>query len=169
METFDPLDINYEQKIKESFSRQPFMDFINAELALVKPGYCEIHLPYKKDLTQQHGYFHAGIIGTIADNCGGYAAFSLMPEGASVLTVEYKMNLVSPGDGDRLIGRAEVVKTGRTLTICKTEVFVVKQGTKKLCATSLMTVMAMHGKADMPVSVKKNRPKSVISPFKNND
>lgn len=155
MESFDPLDKNYEKKIKESFSRQPFMDFINAELVEIKPGYCEIHLPYKNDLCQQHGYFHAGIIGTIADNCGGYAAFSLMPKGASVLTVEYKMNLVAPGDGDLLIGCAQVIKPGRTLTICKAEVFVVKHKIRTLCATSLMTVMAMHGKADTPLPVKR--------------
>lgn len=156
MKSFEPLDLDYEKKIKESFSRQAFMDFINAELAEVKPGYCEIHLPYKKTLLQQHGYFHAGIIGTISDNCGGYAAFSLMPVGASVLTVEYKMNLVAPGDGELLIGRAKVIKPGRTLTICSTEVFVVKNGDEKLCATSLMTVMAMHGKTDKPSFIKKN-------------
>ena len=153
MNSFEPLDLNYEKKIKESFSRQEFMHFINAELVEVKPGYCEIHLPYKKELSQQHGYFHAGIIGTISDNCGGYAAFSLMPAKASVLTVEYKMNIVAPGDGELLIGRAKVIKPGRTLTICNTEVFVVKNGAEKLCATSLMTVMTMYGRADTPSSL----------------
>ena len=78
-----------------------------------------------------------------------------MPAGASVLTVEYKMNLVAPGDGELLVGRAKVIKPGRTLTICTTEVFVVKNGTEKLCAISLMTVMAMHGKADTPKFAKK--------------
>ncbi len=150
MDSFEPLDKNYEKKIRDSFSRQAFMDFINAKLIEVRPGYCEIHLPFKDDLCQQHGYFHAGIIGTISDNCGGYAAFSLMPANASVLTVEYKMNLVAPGDGDLLIGRANVLKPGRTLTICNTKVFVRKNGAEKLCATSLMTVMTMHGKKDSP-------------------
>ena len=155
MNSFKPLDLNYESRIKESFSRQRFMDFINAELVEVKPGYCEIHLPYKKKFSQQHGYFHAGLIGTIADNCGGYAAFSLMPAEASVLTVEYKINIVAPGDGELLIGRAKVIKPGRTLTVCEAKVFVVKSGVEKLCATSLMTVMVMHGKADAPSSDRK--------------
>ena len=169
MNSFEPLDKNYEKKIKESFSRQPFMDFINAKLVEVKPGYCEIHLAYKKDLCQQHGYFHAGIIGTIADNCGGYAAFSLMPAKASVLTVEYKINFVAPGDGELLVGRATVIKPGRTLTICDTKVIVVKNGIEKLCATSLMTIMTMHGKADTPSLTQKTTDNNLeINVYKNN-
>jgi uncharacterized protein (TIGR00369 family) len=148
MSTFNCLDEDYENKVRASFNRQPFMDHISAKLIEVKPGYCEIHLPFKSEISQQHGYFHGGIIGTVADNCGGYAAFSLMPAGASVLTTEYKLNIVAPGDGELLIGRAKVIKPGRTLTVCLTEVFVVKNGVEKLCATSLMTLMAMHGKKD---------------------
>lgn len=148
--SFKVLDPNFEQRIRGSFARQYFMSFIGAELAKVEPGYCEIHLAYKKDLSQQHGFFHGGIIGTVADNCGGYAAFTLMPADASILTVEYKLNLVAPGDGDVLIGRGQVVKPGRTLTICKSDVFVVKSGIEKLCATSLVTLMTMAGKADKP-------------------
>lgn len=161
MMTFKPLDPNYEKKVRESFSRRYFMSFIGAELIDVRPGYCEMHLPYKKDLSQQHGFFHAGLIGTIADNSGGYAAYSLMGAGASILTVEYKLNLVAPGDGDLLIGRAEVLKPGRTLTVCRSEVFVVKNGIEKLCATSLMTLMAMTDMADEPDTNKqKNRDKA---------
>jgi len=147
---FKSLDPNYEMKVRKSFLRQGFMKFIGAKVVEVKPGYCEIHLPYKKELSQQHGFFHAGVIGTIADNTGGYAAYSLLGAESSILTVEYKLNLVAPGDGDLLIGRARVVKPGRTLTICKSEVFVVKKGIEKLCATSLMTLMAMTGMADEP-------------------
>jgi len=138
-----PLDPNYEMKVRESFSRQGFMKFIGAKLVEVKPGYCEIHLSYKKELSQQHGFFHAGVIGTIADNTGGYAAYSLMGAESSILTVEYKLNLLAPGDGDLLIGRARVIKPGRTLTVCRSEVYVVKNRIEKLCATSLMTLMAM--------------------------
>lgn len=152
--TFKPLDQNYEKKVRESFSRQYFMNFIGAKLIDVRPGYCEIHLPYKKDLSQQHGFFHAGLIGTIADNSGGYAAYSLMGAESSILTVEYKLNLIAPGDGDLLIGRARVVQPGRTLTVCRSEVFVVKNGIEKLCATSLMTLMAMAGMADEPAANK---------------
>ena len=148
--SFAPLNPDFERRVRDSFARQGFMSFIGAELAEVKPGYCEIRLGYRKELSQQHGFFHAGIVGTLSDNSGGYAAFSLMPADSSILTVEYKLNLIAPGDGDVLIARAQVVKPGRTLTICNTEVTVVKNGIENLCATSLMTLMAMAGKLDTP-------------------
>ena len=85
---FKSLDRNYKTKVRKSFLRQGFMKFIGAKLVQVKPGYCEIHLPYKKELSQQHGFFHAGLIGTIADNTGGYAAYSLLGAESSILTVE---------------------------------------------------------------------------------
>ena len=148
--SFQPLNPDFENKIRDSFSRQGFMDFIGAEMTDIGPGYCEIQVPYKKELSQQHGYFHAGIVGTLADNSGGYAAFTLMPSDATTLTVEYKLNLIAPGDGDLLISRARVIKPGRTLTICRPEVFVVKNGVQTLCATALMTLMTLHGKSDRP-------------------
>ncbi|MEW6374416.1 MAG: PaaI family thioesterase [Thermodesulfobacteriota bacterium] len=101
--------------------------------------------------------FHTGVTGTIADNTGGYAAYSLMGAESSILTVEYKLNLVAPGDGDLLIGRAQVVKPGRALTVCRSEVFAVKNGIEKLCATSLMTLMSMPAMADEPVRNKKKK------------
>ncbi len=148
--SFEALDPNFESKIRGSFSRQPFMSFIGARLVEVKPGFCQIGLQYNKNLSQQHGFFHGGIIGTIADNSAGYAAFSLMPANVSILTVEYKLNLIAPGDGNLLIGRGQVIKPGRTLTICKSDVFIVKEGVEKLCATALVTLMAMVGKTDKP-------------------
>lgn len=147
---FTPSDPDFEKKVSDSFSRQAFMGFIGARLVEVRPGYCEMHVGYKRELSQQHGFFHAGVIGTIADNSAGYAAYSLMPADSSILTVEYKLNLVAPGDGALLVGRAQVIKPGHTLTICKSEVFAVKNGIEKLCATSLVTLMEMKGKADMP-------------------
>ena len=147
---FEPLKPNYIQRVRSSFQRQKFMEFIGAKLAEVRPGYCEIHLPYKKELSQQHGFFHAGIIGTLADNSGGYAAFTLMPLDSSILTVEYKLNLVAPGDGELLIARAQVIKAGRTLTICRPEVFVVKDGCEKMSAAALMTLIALPGTPDGP-------------------
>ncbi|MBU1342609.1 MAG: PaaI family thioesterase [Proteobacteria bacterium] len=145
---FQPLDPEFEQKVRSSFSRQMFMEFLHAELIKIEPGFCEIHVPYRKELTQQHGFFHAGVMGTIADNCGGYAAFSLMPKDASVLSVEYKLNLLAPGNGELLTGQGRVIKPGKNLTICSTEIFIHKNKVKKLCATSLMTLMTMHGKKD---------------------
>ena len=147
---FEPSDPNYKEKVRSSFSRQKFMDLIGARLVEIRPGYCEIHVPYKSELCQQHGFFHAGIIGTVADNSGGYAAFTLIPADSSILTVEYKLNLIAPGDGELLIARGQVIKSGHTLTICRPDVFVVKNGVERLCATSLMTLIELVGKPDKP-------------------
>lgn len=145
---FKPKFTHFKEKVEESFQRQKFMALINAKLVDVKPGYCEIQIPYHATLTQQHGFFHAGIISTIADNAAGYASFSLMEEDSSVLTVEFKLNLMSPGDGDLLIAKANVLKNGRTLTICRSEVFIRKNGVEKLCAASQTTLIELKNKSD---------------------
>ena len=111
--TFTPSDPNFKQRVAESFNRQQFMAYIGAELIDVQPGYCEIHLPFRPELTQQHGFFHAGIISTLADNTAGYASNSLMDDGSMVLSVEFKINLLSPGDGELLIGKSNVIKHGQ--------------------------------------------------------
>ncbi len=145
---FEPKSIHYKKKVQESFERQKFMKLINAELIDVQPGYCEIHVPHHPDLTQQHGFFHAGVISTVADNTAGYAGFSLMEENSSVLTVEFKINLIAPGDGDVLIGKSNVLKNGRTLTICRSEVFIVKNGEEKLCAAAQLTLIELKNSPD---------------------
>ncbi|MDH7444391.1 PaaI family thioesterase [Aquimarina sp. 2201CG14-23] len=145
---FTPKTTKYKQKVEDSFDRQKFMEFISAKLVKVTPGYCEIHIPYNNNLTQQHGFFHAGIIGTLADNTAGYAGFSLMEESSSILTVEFKLNLMSPADGDLLISRSNVLKNGRTLTICRPEVYIVKDGKEKLCAASQSTLIELKDSAD---------------------
>ncbi|NNG01286.1 MAG: PaaI family thioesterase [Desulfobacteraceae bacterium] len=147
---YTPSDPCFEKKVRDSFLRQKFMTTIGAQLVSIEPGICEIHLPYKPGLSQQHGFFHAGVIGTIADNCAGYAAFSLMDADSSVLSVEYKLNLLAPGDGEMLIGQGKVIKPGRTLTICRSTIYVVKNNTKKRCADALLTMMQMKGKLDEP-------------------
>jgi uncharacterized protein (TIGR00369 family) len=138
---FEPKTKNYKQKVEDSFKLQKFMEFIGAKLLKVEPGFCEIHLPYSENLTQQNGFFHAGIISTLADNAAGYASFSLMEEDSSVLSVEFKLNLISPGIGELLIARANVLKSGRTLTICRADVFILKDGVEKLCAASQATLI----------------------------
>ncbi|HSD60463.1 MAG TPA: PaaI family thioesterase [Burkholderiales bacterium] len=125
------------------------MDHLGAQIAEVGPGRCEIRLPFKPELSQQHGYFHGGVIGTIGDSAGGYAAYSLMPADAGVLTVEYKMNLLAPGDGELLIARGQVLKAGRTLMVSRADVSVVKEGRETLCATLLQTLMTMKGKPEV--------------------
>ena len=148
MTAYTPQDPQYQKKVSDSFSRQKFMSFLGAHLSRVEPGFCEIRLPYREELTQQHGFFHAGVVGTLADNAGGYAAFSLMHPASSVLTVEYKLNLVAPARGEEIISRARVEKYGKTLTICRVDVFAVSGGNEKLCAVSQMTLMEMKGMLD---------------------
>jgi uncharacterized protein (TIGR00369 family) len=140
---FTPKDKDFAAKVKDSFAKQKFMRFIQAELITIEPGFCEIHVPYDENITQQNSFFHGGIVGTVADNAAGYAAFSLMDKRSSVLTVEFKLNLISPADGELLIGRASVLKYGKTLTICRSDVFIVKDGIEKLCAASQSTLIEL--------------------------
>ena len=128
------------------------MHSLGAELAALRAGECEIRVPFRKELGQQHGYFHAGVTAAIADSACGYSAYSLMPADCSVLTVEYKINLLAPADGDSLVARARVVRSGKTLKVCAADVFAVRGGVETLCATSLSTIMAMYGKSDAPPS-----------------
>ena len=145
--TFRAQDPDYARRVENSFSRQGIMAHLGANLRQVKPGFCEIEVSYMPELSQQHGYFHGGVVGTIADSAAGYAGYSLMPTDSSVLTVEYKLNLLSPADGELLIARGHVVKPGRTLVIARADVSVVKDKQEKLCATLLQTLLCM---ADTP-------------------
>ena len=148
MSAFEFTDPAFADRVRASFDRQKIMTLIGAQLVRLEPGECEIHRPFKPEISQQHGYYHGGIIGTIADSAGGYAAFTLMPPDASVLTVEYKMNLLAPGDGELLIARGRVLKAGRTLMVARVDAGVVKDGRETLCATLLQTLMTMHGRPD---------------------
>lgn len=148
--TFQPADPAFEKRVRDSFNRQAVMHLIGARMVRVEPGIVEIELPYRKDLSQQHGFFHAGMTSTIADSAGGYAAYTLFPVDSSVLTVEYKINLVAPGDGEMLIAKGHVKKTGMTLTICELEVVAVKNGAPRPCAYGLQTLICLRGHADAP-------------------
>lgn len=147
---FDASDPDFEARVRASFNRQKVMHLIGARLARVEPGLVEIELPYRGDLTQQHGFIHAGIVSTIADSAGGYAGYTLFPSGSSVLSVEYKMNLIAPADGKKLIATGRVIKPGRTLTICELEVQAVKGGKGKVCARGLQTLMRVKDRPDIP-------------------
>ncbi len=143
-----PPDPDYERRVRDSFDRQGAMRLIGARLANVSPGRCSVELPYRDDLTQQHGYIHAGIVSAIVDAAGGYAGFTLFPADSSVLTVEYKLNLIAPAMGERLIAQAEVVKAGRTLAITRGEVHAERDGQRTLCAIMQQTLIVMAGKPD---------------------
>ena len=145
---FAPLNPEYEARVRASFGRQGAMHLIGARLSVLRPGYCAIELPFREDLTQQHGYVHAGIVGAIVDSAGGYAGFTLFPADASVLTVEYKLNLLAPAAGERLVAEAQVVKPGRTLAITRGEVYAEADGKRTLCAIMQQTLIVLAGKAD---------------------
>lgn len=126
------------------------MALIGASLAEVGPGTATIALPVREEVTQQPRFVHGGVVGMIADSAAGYAAFTLMPAGASVLTVEYKINMLAPAEGDLLLARGMVIKPGRTLSIARADVFGVRDGREKLVATMQQTLMVMHGMSEAP-------------------
>jgi uncharacterized protein (TIGR00369 family) len=130
----------FAEEVRKSFAEQSIMQVISAELTRVEPGMVEISLPYRRDLTQQNGYLHAGIITTIADSAAGYAAFSLMPAGSGVLSVEFKVNLLRPAQGERFVARAEVIKPGKNLTVVRADVFGI-QGTERTLVATLLGTM----------------------------
>lgn len=134
---------SFAQEIKESFAKQTVMALIGAELTRVEPGIIEITLPYRADLAQQHGYLHAGIVTTIADSACGYAAYSLMPQGSEVLSVEFKVNLLRPAKGETFSALAEVVKSGKTLTVVRADVFGIDEDRRDLIATMLGTMICL--------------------------
>jgi uncharacterized protein (TIGR00369 family) len=146
-----PADPDFAARVRDSFARQGIMRLLGAELTHVEPGLVRIELPYRPELTQQHGYFHAGAVSTIADSAGGYAAFTLFPAGSSVLTVEFKINLVAPAaGGGRRVATGRVRKAGRTLTVCEFEVAGLQDGREVACAVGLQTLICLHDRPDTP-------------------
>src|SRR4051794_13544217 len=139
-----PADPHFAARVRESFGRQKAMALIGASLRAVEPGYVEVALPWREDLTQQKGFIHGGILGMIADTACGYCAFSLMPAGCSLVTVEYKINILSPALG-ALVAKGEVVKPGRTLTVARAEVYA-EDG--KHIASMQQTLMMLAGQPD---------------------
>lgn len=144
MSIFEPQIDNFEERVRASFTQQQVMQTIGATLVEVSAGEVEIELPFRDDLTQHHGYLHAGIITMIVDNACGYAALSLMPTEASVLSIEYKVNFLSPAIGERMIARGRVTKPGRTIMVCAGDVFALKDGKEKQVATMLATMMTVR-------------------------
>ena len=140
---FEP-DGNYEERVRSSFARQKVMSTMGAELTRVNPGVIEIEMAYREELTQQHGFLHAGIISTALDSACGYAAYSVMPAEAAVLTIEFKVNLLSPGRGERFLFRGEVTKPGRTIMVSDGQAFAVTDTEVRLIATMTGTMMVVQ-------------------------
>ncbi len=144
--TFEPRNPGYEQRTRESFARQAAMRTLGARLASVVPGSVEITLPWSEPLTQQHGFLHAGMVATALDSACGYAGFTLMAADAAVLTIEFKINLLAPAQGEsfRMVGT--VIKPGRTVTVCEGHAYAIEGGREKLIATMGCTLMAVVGR-----------------------
>jgi uncharacterized protein (TIGR00369 family) len=149
MATVSAPDPNFEARVRASFARQQVMATIGATMTRVEPGRVAIELPVRAALTQQHGFVHAGIVATIGDSACGYAAFSLMPADAGVLTVEYKISLMAPAAGDRLIAIGRTIRAGRTVTVCQADVTAVSEREERLVATLLATVMTIRDRPDV--------------------
>lgn len=144
---FQPVNSNYVRSVERAFNEQAFMHHIGASLQQIGPGYCEIHLPFLQELTQQHGLFHGGVVGTICDNAAGFAGYSLMGENEQPLSIEFKVNLIAKARGELLIAKGRVIRNGRRIKVCQTDVYCVQKDLEPVhCAIALVSVMALRDK-----------------------
>ena len=145
--SFQPHDPDFRDRIRASFARQQVMQTLGITIARLDPGEIELRMPFERAYTQQHGFMHAGIMAVAMDSACGYAALSLMPADAAVLTVEFKTNLLAPAEGERFVFHGRVIKPGRTLTVCEGQAFAERaDGEPRLVATMTGTLMAVHGR-----------------------
>ena len=135
-----------ETRVRASFGKQKLMTTIGATLEEVAEGRVSIRLPYRDDLTQQHGFLHAGAIATVADSACGYAALTMMPSDAAVLSVEFKVNMLAPAKGEAIVARAQVIRSGRTIVVCRADVYALQGGAEKLVAAMQGTMMVVTGR-----------------------
>ncbi len=149
MHSFEPQDPDFEARVRRSFARQGALVTLGATLGRVAPGEVEIHLPFRPELSQQHGFLHAGIATAVVDTACGYAALTLMPAGVAVLSIEFKVNLLAPGQGELFIATGRVVKPGRTVTVCSGDVEAVHGGDRKAVALMQATMMTVRGRAGL--------------------
>ncbi len=145
--SFEPQDPKFDERVRGSFARQRVMQTLGIEIVRLQPGEIELAMPHESAYTQQHGFMHAGIVTTALDSACGYAAFSLMPADAAVLTVEFKTNLLAPAKGERFLFRGQVIKPGRTLTVCEARAFALtRHAEERLIATMTGTLMAVFNR-----------------------
>ncbi|MCP4327353.1 MAG: PaaI family thioesterase [Alphaproteobacteria bacterium] len=150
--TFQTRNPDFAERVRDSFGRQGFMGFLGAEMTRVEPGFVEIRLEFRDQLGQQHGFFHGGVTGTLADNAAGYAAFTLFDADSSPLTVEYKLSLLAPARGTSMIARGQVIKPGSRLSVVRSDVFALGDGNETQCGAALVTIMRMAGMSDQRVA-----------------
>jgi uncharacterized protein (TIGR00369 family) len=146
---FDSPDPNFAARIRSSFDRQALMRTIGATLTRVEPGEVDVALPFREDLTQQHGFLHAAVVTSIVDSACGYAAMTLNPPGTAVLTIEYKVNFLVPARGERMLARARVLRPGRSVTICAGDVHAEGQAGERHIATMIATIANVFGRPDL--------------------
>ncbi len=144
--TRQPRDPEFENRVRASFARQKFMATLGVEVEVIEPGRVVLAMPFAEAFTQQHGFLHAGAIAALADSACGYAALSLAPPETAVLSVEYKINLLTPAAGERFVAEATVTKSGRTISVCDAEVRAVGDGGDKLVATMTATIVTVVGR-----------------------
>src|SRR5712692_5315993 len=149
MPSFDPVDPSFADRVRESFGRQVFMKTIGALLTKVSPGEVHVELPFRSDLTQQHGFLHAAVVTAIVDTACGFAALTLAPSDAGVLTVEYKVNFMSPGSGERMTAHGRVVKRGRAVTVCAGDVYARQAKHERHIATMIATIANVTGRPNI--------------------
>lgn len=142
--TFEAADADYERTVRESFAKQGLMTTLGARIVAIQPGLCVIEMPYAAGVSQQQGFFHGGAIGAIADTAAGYAAYSLMPAGSEILTVEYKLNLVRAAVPPLLRAEGRVLRAGKTLTVCRADVYHQDADGLETCALLQSTLMRME-------------------------
>jgi uncharacterized protein (TIGR00369 family) len=147
--TFTPQDPAFAARVRASFDKQQAMHTLGARLTRVEAGEVDIELPYRADLTQQHGFIHAGILATVLDSACGYAAFSLMPAEAGVLSIEFKVNLLAPAEGERILVRGRVVRAGRTISVCTADAYAVRDGRERHVTTMTGTMMTILGRENV--------------------
>ncbi len=143
---FEPRNPDFAARTRQSFERQAAMRTLGATLERVQAGRVEIAMPWAEHLTQQHGFLHAGMVSTALDSACGYAGFTLMPLEAAVLTIEFKINLLAPAQGERFRMVGTVIKPGRTVTVCEGQAWAMEGGREKLIATMGCTLMAVVGR-----------------------
>jgi len=143
---FAPADRDFERRVRDSFARQTVMHTFGATLARVAPGEVDVELPFRADLTQQHGFLHAGIVATLLDSACGYAAYTLMPADAAVLSIEFKTNLLAPARGELFLARGRVIRAGRTVTVCAADGLMREGTAERHVATMMGTMMTVRGR-----------------------
>ncbi len=141
---FQATNPDYAKTVRDSFARQGLMATLAARILAIEPGFCVIEMDYAQAVSQQHGFFHGGAIGAIADSAAGYAAYSLMPPGSEILTVEYKINLIRPAVPPTLRAEGRVLRAGKTLTVCRADVYCVQPVGLEACAVLQSTLMRVE-------------------------